>query len=329
LPTRTLRQRYRKSGLSTAKKILVIKLGALGDFVQAMGSAAAIRDFHRGAEITLLTTRPYADFARLAPYFDRVWIDERPNWSDPGGVLRLAGQLRAGRFDRVYDLSTRQRSAFYFWLMRRPGLKSCGPEWSGIVRRASHRQPDTPARRRMHTLDREADQLRWAGVPGPIPLPDLSWATADVTRFALPRDYVLLIPGGAPHRPAKRWPITQFIELAARIAAAGATPVVIGGPDERDLGHAIAAAVPQARDLTGQTEFADIVTLGRGAKRAIGNDTGPMHLAVAAGAPATVLYSSASDPALTAPRGKDVVILRVDDLAYLAVDKVARTMGLA
>jgi ADP-heptose:LPS heptosyltransferase len=298
-------------------------LGALGDFVQAMGSAAAIRRFHRGAEITLLTTRPYAEFARLAPYFDDVWIDERPGWGDPRGVLRLARRLRAARFDRVYDLSTRQRSALYFWLMRRSG----GPEWSGIVRGASHRQPDTPQRRRMHTLDREADQLRWAGIPGPIPLPDLSWATADVTRFALPRDYVLLVPGGAPHRPEKRWPLPRFIELAARIAASGATPVVIGGPDERDLGAAIAAAVPQAGDLTGATSFADIVALGRGAKRAIGNDTGPMHLAVAAGAPATVLYSAASDPSLTAPRGEEVVILRVDNLADLPVDEVARTLG--
>jgi ADP-heptose:LPS heptosyltransferase len=290
-----------------------------------MGSAAAIRDFHRGAEIILLTTRPYAGFARQAPYFDQVWIDERPRWGDPGGVLRLARQLRAGRFDRVYDFSTRQRSAIYFWLMRRCG----GPEWSGIVLGASHRQPDTPARRRMHTLDREADQLRWAGIPGPIPPPDLSWATADVSRFALPADYVLLVPGGASHRPAKRWPIAHFVELATRIAATGVTSIVIGGPDERDLGGAIATAVPEARDLTGQTDFADIVALGRGAKRVIGNDTGPMHLAVAAGAPATVLYSAASDPALTAPRGKDVVILRVGDLADLPVDKVAATLGLA
>ena len=305
-------------------KILVIKLGALGDFVQAMGSAAAIRAFHRDAEITLLTTLPYADFARLAPYFDRVWIDERPRWDDPAGLLRLARKLRAGRFDRVYDLSTRTRSALYFRLMWRPSL-----EWSGIVRGASHRQPDTPERRRMHTLDREADQLHWAGIPGPIPAPGLSWAVADVTRFALPPDYVLLIPGGAPHRPEKRWPVAHFIELATRIAASGVAPVVIGGPDERELGAAIAAAVPTSRDLTGQTDFADIVELARKARRAIGNDTGPMHLAAAAGAPATVLYSAASDPALTAPRGEDVVILRRDNLTDLAVDDVAATLRLA
>lgn len=307
------------------RKILVIKLGALGDIVQAMGSARAIREFHRSAEITLLTTRPYAGLLRQAPYFDAVWIDERPGWGDPVGIVRLARRLRAGRFDRVYDLSTRQRSALYFWLVRRAG----GPEWSGIVRGASHRQPDTPERRRMHTLDREADQLRWAGISGPVPPPDMSWAAADASRFKLPQDYVLLMPGGAPHRPEKRWPLDNFIALAWRIAAASLTPVVVGGAGERELGLTIAAAVPEARDLTGKTEFADIVALGRGARRAIGNDTGPMHLAVVGGAPATVLYSAASDPSLTAPRGHDVVILRKDDLADLSVDEVAATLGLA
>ncbi|HML09606.1 MAG TPA: glycosyltransferase family 9 protein [Stellaceae bacterium] len=291
-----------------------------------MGSAAAIRAHHPGATIVLLTTRPYAGLMRQAPYFDDVWIDERPR--DPVGLWRLARRLRGGYFDRVYDLSTRQRSALYFRLMRRPLWSHAGPEWSGIVRGASHRQPDTRERGRMHTLDREADQLRWAGIPGPIPPPDMSWAATDISRFALPPGYVLLMPGAAPHRPEKRWPLAHFIELARRIVAAGVVPVLVGGAAERELGAAIAAAVPEARDLTGETEFGDILALGRGARRAIGNDTGPMHLAVVAGAPATVLYSAASDPALTAPRGPDVMILRRDDLADLAVDEVAATLGL-
>jgi ADP-heptose:LPS heptosyltransferase len=301
-------------------------LGALGDIVQAMGAAAAIRAHHQEATIALLTTPPYAGLMRQAPYFDEVWVDERPR--DPLGLWRLARRLRGGSFDRVYDLSTRQRSALYFRLTRRPWWTHAGPEWSGIVHGASHRQPDTAERRHMHTLDREADQLRWAGIPGPIPPPEMSWAATDISRFGLTIDYVLLLPGAAPHRPEKRWPLARFIELAHRIAAAGLTPVIIGGPAERELGEAIAAIVPAARDLTGRTEFGDIIALGRLARRAIGNDTGPMHLAVVGGAPATVLYSAASDPALTAPRGSNVVILRRDNLAELSVDEVAATLSL-
>jgi ADP-heptose:LPS heptosyltransferase len=285
-----------------------------------MGSAAAIRDFHRDATIVLLTAPAYAAFARQAPYFDEVWTDERPGWSNPGALLGLIGRLRAARFDRVYDLQTRARTSLYFWLMGRP-------QWSGTAAGASYRH-DHPERRTMHTLDREADQLRRAGIPGEARRPDLSWAKADTAHFALPPSYVLLIPGGAAHRPKKRWPAERFAELAARIAAAGLAPVLIGGPDERGLGQTIAATMPQVRDLIGRTDFADIVALARAARRAIGNDTGPMHLAVAGGAPATVLYSAASDPALTAPRGDDVTILRADDLAELSVDEVAATLDL-
>ncbi|MGH6995954.1 MAG: glycosyltransferase family 9 protein, partial [Stellaceae bacterium] len=65
------------------ERILVIKLGALGDFVQAMGPAAAIRAHHPRARIMLLTTPAYAELGRRAPYFDDVWSDERPGWMRP------------------------------------------------------------------------------------------------------------------------------------------------------------------------------------------------------------------------------------------------------
>ena len=140
---------------------------------------------------------------------------------------------------------------------------------------------------------------------------------------------MLLIPGGSAHRPEKRWPVERYAELAARIAAShgAATPVVLGGAVERPLGAAIRARCPVARDLTGQTNFGEIVGLGRRALRAIGNDTGPMHLVVAAGCPATVLFSAASDPALTAPRGRDVAVLRRPSLAELPVDEVEASLA--
>src|SRR5579864_8576173 len=168
-------------------RILVIKLGALGDFVQAMGPAAAIRRYHQGAEITLLTTAPFADLARAAPYFDRVWIDERPGPLDIVGWWRLRRRLRGAGFDRVYDLQTSDRSSVYRRLMApRP------PAWSGIARGASHPH-DNPDRDRMHTLDRQAEQLARAGITQ-VPAPDLSWAARDIAHFALPPRLLLLVP---------------------------------------------------------------------------------------------------------------------------------------
>ena len=304
--------------MTAAPRILVIKLGALGDIVQALGPMAAIRRHHAGAEIVLLTSAPFAGFLRGAPYFDAVWVDERPRVFDLPGILRLRRRLRAGGFARVYDLQTSDRSSFYHCLMG-PGAR---PEWSGIARGASHPH-DNPARERMHTLERQADQLRRAGI-AEVPVPDLSWAKGDLSGFELPRRFAVLVPGGAEHRPEKRWPVERYAALAAGLAARGVPTVVIGGVTERPLG----AAIPAARDLTGRTDLAAIAELGHRALWAVGNDTGPMHLLVAAGAPATVLFSAASDPALTAPRGKRVTILRRERLADLGVEEVAATLAI-
>ena len=297
------------------RRILVIKLGALGDFVQATGPMAAIRRHHPGARITLLTTPPLAELAEACPFVDEVWYDQRPPVWRLDAVLALRRRLRGAGFARVYDLQTSDRSGWYFRL-----LLPDPPEWSGIAAGASHPHRN-PGRDRMHTLDRQAEQLREAGI-AEVPAPEISWAAADVSSFALARPYVLLVPGGSAHRPEKRWPAVRYAALAERLSDAGIEPVVIGGPAERALGGAIAAG----RDLVGQTSLRDIVGLAGGALRTIGNDTGPTHLAVAAGSPATVLYSGASDPALTAPRGPEVEILSREPLDALEVEEVAATV---
>ena len=303
------------------RRVLVIKLGALGDFVQAMAPAAAIRAFHRAASITLLTTAPFAELGRAAPYFDQVWLDDRPGLTDPLGLWRLRRRLRDGDFGRVYDLQTSDRSSFYYHLMG-PGRQ---PEWSGIAWGASHPH-NNPDRDYLHTLDRQAEQLRLANIPMVPPL-DLSWAARDISRFGLPASFMLLVPGSSAHRPAKRWPVDRFAELGRLMAARGILPVIVGGTAEAPLGAAILALCPEARDLTGKSHFGDLVAFGAQAMHAVGNDTGPMHLIVAGGAPTTILYSAASDPALTAPRGPNVTILRRDDLGTLGVEEVAATMS--
>ena len=57
-------------------KILVIKLGAFGDFVQAMGAFSAIRKYHYDSELVLMTSSYLAEFAACTPWFDTVWVDE-------------------------------------------------------------------------------------------------------------------------------------------------------------------------------------------------------------------------------------------------------------
>ncbi len=294
-------------------RILVIKLSALGDFVQAMGPFAAIRAHHPDAKITLLTTKPYAALAKASPYFDEVWVDQRPKPWDVPGMLRLRKMLRSAKFEMVYDLQTSERSSRYFHLVH------TGTPWSGIATNASHPH-DNPDRDLMHTLDRQADQLRMAGILE-TPLPDLSWVERDLRKFRLPQKFVLMVPGGAAHRAAKRWPAERYGAIARRLGERGINSVLIGTREDKDAIDAVLASSKTAMSLADHTDLLDIPAIARQAWAAIGNDTGPMHLAAAAGCRSVVLFSNESDPALCAPRGR-VAILRKPDLAQLEVDEV-------
>lgn len=283
--------------------------------VLSLSAFAAIRRHHAGAHITLLTTAPYAAWMAASPWFDRVLIDARPDWWDLPGILRLRSTLTAGRFDRVYDLQTSGRSSRYFRLFPRHAR----PEWSGIARGCSH--PDRATNRnRVHDIDRQHGQLRQAGISD-IPPADLSWCRADLSRFALPPQIALLVPGSAPHRPQKRWLADRYRALALKLAERGITPLVLGSEGERPLAASICRDTP-ARDLTGRTGFAELAELARSAELAVGNDTGPMHLLATAGCPCLVLFSRDSDPELCAPRGPSVSVLRQPNLAELPLEAV-------
>jgi ADP-heptose:LPS heptosyltransferase len=304
------------------KRVLVIKLGAMGDVVQATGPFAAIRRHHADAHITLLTTQLFRDFAMAGGWFDEVWVDDRPRWREIRGWIESIKRLRGGRFDRVYDLQTSDRTAIIFHLM---GIRR-KPEWCGTVPGCSHRHVD-PRRDLMHTVERHAGQLAVAGIAN-VPPPTVDDISADIGRFGLPSPYVLLVPGGSPHRPDKLWPAGNYADLARRLIAKEITPVVIGGAAESQTASAIATFCVGARDLTGETSMADIVALARGAAGAVGNDTGPMHLIATAGTPSVALFSHASDPELCGQRGADVTILRRPSLDDLSVDEVEAALRL-
>ncbi len=296
--------------------ILVIKLSAFGNIILSLGAFAAIRRHHADARITLLTTPAYAPWMRDAPYFDAVITMERARWWDLRCVLRLRRTLAEGGFIRVYDLQTSGRSSKLLRLFPRARR----PEWSGVAAGCSH--PDRDLNRdRLHDADRQAGQLRQAGIAD-VPEADLSWCRGDIGRFGLPDGIVLLVPGSSEHRPGKRWPVKAYAELAVRLRAAGLTPVVVGTAGERGL----AAAIPAAVDLTGQTSPGDLCDLARAARFAVGNDTGPIHLTAVAGCPTVVLFSHDSDPALCAPVGRAVSVLRRPSLSDLTVDEVAAAL---
>ncbi len=297
---------------TSQQKILIIKLSALGDFIQALGPMAAIRQHHKNAHITLLTTKPFEGFAHKCGYFDGVWIDTKPKLLNLQNWVSLRKRLNHANFMRIYDLQNNDRTSFYFKLFKNK------PEWIGVAPGASHRNI-SPQRTAGHAFDGHVQTLALAGISN-IKIDQLEWMDEDLSSFALKSPYVLLVPGCAPQHPQKRWSAENYAQLAQKLVKMNYQPVLIGTEADANATAIIAKACPEALDLTGQTNLEQIAVLGRGAAATIGNDTGPIHLIAATACPCLVLFSAASNPIRHAPKGENVEVLQKDNLQNLDIE---------
>lgn len=298
------------------ERILVIRLGALGDLVLCFQAFHEIRKAHPGAEIALLTMPAFADFARAMPWFNHVLIDERaPGWRLDKWA-KLIDQIDAYAPSRVYDLQGKFRQSILFWLMAGP----LGPEWSGAARFCKYPRlwPPKPG---MHFTDFVAEQLRRANIP-PQYEADLAWLDASLGAFSLPNRFVLMIPGCAPGREYKRWPPENYAVLAQSLHKKGYTSIAVGTAQDAEAIKSIRALSPDVLDFGGRTSLQQLAALARRSAYVIGNDTGPTHLAAAIGAPTLGLLSPQVNAAWSAPRGKHAHFLQGPSLAYISVDEV-------
>jgi len=300
-------------------RILVIKLGALGDVILAMDSFHAIRQHHPAAHLTLLTRKPFVALTEEMPWFDTVWTDPAPKLLQVRKWLTLRTQLRAARFSRVYDLQCNDRSGFYFRL-----FGTNRPEWCGVARACSHPRPDFGGES-LPVSEQLARQLEAAGVAR-AGTADLTWLDGDLTDFGLPARFVLLVPGCAPQHPYKRWPAGHYAGLAERLAGQGLAAVAIGTAVDHDAVAEIQAQAPSLINLAGRTDIGQVAALARRAEAVVGNDTGPVHITGIVGAPTLVLMSRVTDPVRMLPRGPHVSWLKRDDLADLSVEEVFATL---
>lgn len=303
------------------KNILVIKLGALGDFVQATAALQAIRKQHPQARITLLTTPPMKAFTKNLPWVDDIIWDSRSSPFNLKYMFNLRQKLRG--FDFVYDLQTNDRSnKIYYRLAGKPA-------WNGIAKGCSHPQTN-PNRNAMHSLDRLKDQLAAAGITM-NEHPDIRYMaeplspSVETQLDALKKPFAILIPGGSAHRPGKRWP--HFADIVPLLEAKGIAGVLVGGSAEETLLQHIAEQ-SGALNLCGALSLNQLPALFSKAKLFIGNDTGPTHMAAACHLGGAVLFGHESDPALCAPRGEDIHILHNQDIAAISPQQVVQKLSL-
>jgi len=220
------------------------------------------------------------------------------------GPWAMAATLRSHRAARSIHFPKSLRPALAAFLARVPerigvdeSLAGCfnttsGPFWAA----------QGPFMARYHAVLAK----RWPGLP-PMPYADYAPRAAGVT---LPREpYICLMPGST--WPSKSWPREHFLALAGKARLAGLGVAVLGSPDEQ----AICAYV--ARDAThnlcGATSLVQAAAWLRGARAALGNDSGLSHLAAACGTPTLALYG-ATDPGGSSPWGPRSRILRLDGI---------------
>src|SRR5262245_30737591 len=125
---------WHHSGMSeilSAHRVLVIRLGALGDLLLCVSAFQAIREAHPRAQLALLTQPAWVDFARAMPWFDQIVADARPRGDQLTAWWDLLRRLRDFDMDRVYDLQGKRRQNILFWLLGGPWNRIA---WSGANR---------------------------------------------------------------------------------------------------------------------------------------------------------------------------------------------------
>lgn len=301
------------------RSILVIKLGALGDLFLAMDAFQSLRAHHAGERLCLLTRPAFAKFAADLPWFDEVITDLTPRGLRLDRWWAMRKCLLSDNFARIYDLQCNRRTGLYHWLLG-PGRR---PEWVGIARGCSHPWPDY-RRANLPVPERQLRMLASAGVPRLERAADLAWLDAPLGDLPVPsKPFVLLVPGCAPHRLEKRWPAERYAEFSRLLARErGLASVVIGTAADESAVRAICAAAPEVVNLCGRTSLKQLGALARRAQAVVGNDTGPVHITAAVGAPTLVVMSGHSDPVRMRPRGPRVEIVQETELANLTAGRV-------
>jgi ADP-heptose:LPS heptosyltransferase len=289
-----------------SNKILVIRTGALGDLIFCLQSFQDIRRAHPSADIALLTRAPFAEFARAMPYFNRVIIDTHPRTLDHW--KNFAGEVRAFAPERVYDLQGKTRQTILYTFLGGP----FGPDWSGAAPFCKYPRLWPPGKK-MRFTEFLAAQLRLANVPDSGKL-DLTWLDAPTGKFILPQKYVVMIPGCSPGAVHKRWQPSDYAELVNQLRQQGIESILVGTSADAEAAAAIRQNAAFTVDLCGKTSLLELAGLFRKADGVVGNDTGPLHMAAAVGAPTLGLFSGRSSVDWSHPPGPRVTVLQKENL---------------
>jgi lipopolysaccharide heptosyltransferase I len=322
------------------RAIAVIKLSALGDVVHATPVVEALADAFPAARLTWIVERRAAallhDHPRLS---DVVTIDTRA-WRrvrTPSGALALGQtlrelrrRLRAARFDVAVDLQGLVKSGVVTAATGAPlriGF-AAGYRRERLNGLFTNRHVTPPPSAR-HVVEQYLALLEPLGVTAGrvvfrLPARDAAESRVEELFAAAglkPHGRLVVLNPGAG-KPAKRWPLERFAELAVRLAREANTRVlVLWGPGEQAAARLIAEA-PGAV-LAPPTDLDMLIAVVRRASIVVAADTGPLHVAAGVGVPCIGLYGPTS-AARNGPYGAGHRTLSAADgrMASIEVDAV-------
>ena len=253
-------------------RVLIIKLGALGDVIMATPAIKQIQRHHHADEIWLLTSTPFFNLFKNWEGLDVVAFPRQGIFSIPQSVL----WIRQHKFDILYDLQSNDRTSIISALSGIPNRIGNHPRFP------YHCHPPEPYTGQCHSSERINQVLLSADIE---PAPLAPWLPKDkqgedVVRSwldkkgLLNKKLVLLHAGSSVKHPGKRWP--YFGELAKVLEIHSYAVLWIGGKDDMEINRKLATQA--GLDASNAFDILQLVELGRLASFAVTNDSAPMHI---------------------------------------------------
>ncbi|MCU0223202.1 MAG: glycosyltransferase family 9 protein [Acidobacteria bacterium] len=299
-------------------RLLVVRLGAVGDVVRTLPAVRLLRRSWPAARIAWAVEPGAAPLVTGHPDVDEVHVLERralegAAWRRPlaaaGTLRRFAGTLARFAPALALDFQSSFKSGLVARASRAPvrfGFDT-PQDREGSHRFATHRVllPEP----RVSRVLRAAALARAAGAAdGPL-VADLALspedreaARAERARIAAGARLVAIAPFSSLRQAWKRYPAERWTAIASGLAGRGFAVAVVAGPGEQEAARALGEAAGGRVVPTAPLPLKPLAALLGGAELVISGDTGPMHLAWAAGAPVVAIYGP-TDPVLNAPWG--------------------------
>ena len=272
-----------------AQSFLIVRLGALGDIVHAIPVVAALRDAFPGARIGWLVHPRFVPLLELVEGIDQVHPLERRTGA------RAIRDVRRAQYDVCLDLQGLLKSAA---VARFSGARRVIGFSRPLLRESAAvlAYTETGGTDGGHFIDKNLSLLSVLGItatrprfPLRVPATPVVPCTRQILGIGADAPFAVINPGAA--WPNKRWPAEKFGEVASHLRSRlGLPSAVLWGPDEASLAAAVARASGDAARMAPQTTMVEMLALAKAASVMVSGDTGPLHLAAAAGTPVVGLY---------------------------------------